>query len=205
MRRSFILATIIILIITQFLSCAWNRSRKYVRYDSAESKEISGWSFTPIIQSYHFHVDWGKPLDKDGVWLYLEARHIMVEEQAEIYGVDIDSVKITCLDITRDYSGVKHASAYGDILDDENITNMFRFRSPTGEDFIAIPQDVDSIMLEFDVVFYKGNYRTFQPSADSDLVRDTVAVDMVNPESFRQRVTMKLIRRELKTLIPAFV
>ncbi|MCP4569410.1 MAG: hypothetical protein GY841_17685 [FCB group bacterium] len=203
--RKIILATIIILIIMQFLSCVWNRSRKYVRYDSAESMEISGWSFTPIIQSYHFHVDWGKPLDKDGVWLYLEAKHTMVAEQAEIYGVDIDSVKITCLDLTRDYSGVKYASAYGDILDDENIINMFRFRSPTGEDFISLPQDVDSILIEFDVIFYKGNYRTFQPSADSDLVRDTVAVNTASPETFRQRVKMKLIRRESRTLIPAFV
>ena len=206
-RRRFglLVAGVALIIITQILSCVWNTSRKFIHLDASESKEISGWSFQPIIESYHYRVSQGKPKDINGVWLYVKAMHSKIDEMEPMYGVDIDSIHVTCIEAEKKYTGIKYASVYGDILDDENIVNMFRFRSPTGEDYIIIPPGVDTIRVEFEAVFYMGIYRSFRPSAERDLTLDTVAVDASNPESFRQKVTMQLIMKESRTLVPGFL
>jgi hypothetical protein len=203
--KSFFLITSLV-IIAQILSCTWVRTRKFILPEESAAEKITGWTFKPDVQAYHLPVKKGAPKDINGLWLNLTAFHSKAAEMDTIYGVDIDTVyMIYGKSESQRHTWIKHASAYGDVLEYKRLVNRFRFRNPSGEYYFIVPPDVDTLCLEFNAKFYRGIYKTLSPNPEYSTKNDTIAVDTANPESFTRSVRMKLIHRESKTLVPSFI
>jgi len=203
--KSFLLV-ISLVISAQFLSCAWVRTRKFILPEESAAEKIAGWTFKPDVQAYHPPVEKGPTKDINGLWLNLTAFHSKATEMDTIYGVDIDTVyMIYGKSGNQRHIWIKHASAYGDVLEYKQLVNRFRFRNSSGEYYFIVPPDVDTLYLEFNAKFYRGIFKTLSPNPEYSTKNDTIVVDTANPERFSRKVRIKLIHRESKTLVPSFI
>lgn len=188
------------------LSCSWSIKRRYEIVETQPSADIAGWKFIPDIQSYHYNNQRGAPADSGDLWLNLTAYHPKVEEGDTLFGVDIDTVYMFFKNSEEvKYTWIKHASAYGDPLEYERLVRRFRFKNPDGSYHFFVPENVDTLFIEFNARFYKGTLLSNQLNTKYSSQHDTVIVDQTNPELSAEKVRIKLIKKTSRTLVPSYL
>ncbi len=194
-----------ILIVTQMLSCTWARTREFLLDEVSKSKEIDGWSFKPVLMAYWHKTKKGIPPGQENVFPFrMRAMHPRPKEADSIYGVDVDTVFMTCVETDQKHIWYKYSSSYTG-SDESRLLNWFVFISLTSGAAIFIPREVDTVLLEFDAIFYKGICKEYPLEGVDSLMVDTVAVDTMAPHTYKKRIKLRLIRNEGKTLVPSFI
>lgn len=201
--------TIIVFIVFIFLiaivSCSWSIKRRFEIIETYPSETVAGWKFIPDIQSYRYIVQRGAPPDSGGVWLNLTAYHPKVEYRDTLYGVDIDTVFMYYSDTAEVfYTWTKQASAYGDPLEYKRLVRRFRFQDPRGIYHFFVPENVDTLTIEFDAHFYRGIMTAGKANTEYSTQYDTVVVDQARDDSYSRRIKMRLIKKISKTLVPSY-
>jgi hypothetical protein len=205
MRCKVVIFSTLIVLALAVVSCSVSRTRKFVPCDQPATAPVAGWIFEPDIQSYHYTNKKGAPADSSEIWLNLTAHHPPVSETDTLFGVDIDTVHMSMAGPgTDEYVWVKHASAYGDPLEYKRLVRRFRFQDPSGGYHFYVPDEVDTLFIEFEAKFYRGILRTLKPNSEYSSANDTVIVDTSDPENFTRTIRMKLIKKVSSTLVPAF-
>lgn len=166
---------------------------------------VEGWSFEPTIMAFKDQMIKNVPeYNLNRFVVELKASHGWVDMNAPIYGIDVDSILITLVGSGEQFV-MRPAHSFL-FAYDKLFLNSFRFVDTTSG-VILIPPEIDTVRLEYDVCFYKGRHtKYFEDEEDMlyDMKHDSIAVDTVNPDTFRRHVVFDVVRKESRGLGPCF-
>jgi|GEM_PF-3881118 len=186
------------------VSCSWYVTREFRLPGHRESAEIDGWTFQPRISAFRGRVVEEVPkYNRDRFALEIIGYHEGAELNKTDCGVDIDMVALTMVETGQRMAFRKFGSSMS--ADSKTFENWFSFADSTGSGLVLIPPEIDTVRLEFDIRYYRGVHRQFrlpQQAPEKPVMFDSIAVDTVNPETFRRHIVLETNRKESKKLGP---
>jgi hypothetical protein len=203
MRKIFFIMTLSISTLLFSSGCTRVCTREFLLHKESREIMTDDWQFNVELYAYRMIASGGYPDDIDFDFTLHVINH-KAKKTGIIYDIDVDSVhfgsippafnRIIITNINRwlSYQSEKYLLKYIYCLTDPNRSFP-----------IGIPQNIDTLVLDFDAILKKGTLSSGHIYGGGAYT-DSIIADTSSPE-IRQHVQLKLVRHEVCPKYPFFV
>jgi len=198
-----ILFSIIFLLVLMDMSgCSRVWTREFILPEEQKKFSADGWEYQPRFIAYK-NVGGERPwkpneFSTTDFWVTCHTD----KSDSTQYDMLIDTIHVEFVPSGQEFSLVFRSSQWLSYPSEDYLMKVFHFNCPDSTDgYLYIPEDIDTLMLDFDAVFRKGklwSYRRGSVPYDTIIVPDTAA-------SIRKPVQMMLIRHDDISHAPFFL
>jgi hypothetical protein len=161
------------------------------------------WQFDIELCAYRMIAGGGYP-DERRFYFRLDASNYKAKKTGIIYDIYVDSIRFRSIPLGFEKIYTINKYQWDSSPSDKYLMKFIHYTTdPYGFYVMEIPDNIDTLTLEFDAILKKGNLSTGHHIA-GEFYADTIIADTSSPE-IRKHIQLKLVRHETCSKYPFFV